>query len=118
MTDIQKILKEHGETVIVKEISVTTDSYGQQTETEINYSITALPQIMSAESLEVQEGVLEVGDLVLFIDPEDSNINHVKLNNIVNYDDSDYKIVNIIKEKAVEKGKTWSHYEVHAKRIK
>jgi len=118
MTDIQKILKEHGETVTVKEISITVDSYGQQTETETNYTITALPQIMNAESLEVQEGVLEVGDLVLFIDPEDSNISHVKLNNIVTYDGSDYKIVNVIKEKAVERGKTWSHYEVHAKRIK
>ena len=118
MTDIKKILKEHGETVTIKEITINVDSYGQQTELETNYTITALPQIMSAESLEVQEGVLEVGDLILFVDPEDVNISHIKLNNIVNYDGSDYKIVNIIKEKAVERGKTWSHYEVHAKRIR
>jgi len=116
--DINSILEEHGETITIKDISISFDDYGHPTESTSSYSITGLVLIMNAESDEVKEGVLSVGDAVLYVSPSDTNISYVKLNNRFVYNGSEYKIIDIIKEKGVNPGDTWSHFEVRGQKIK
>ena len=108
----------HGEDITVKSITITIDSYGQSTESSVSYTITdAIVEIMNGNSDVVKAGELEIGDLVAFINPDDTNIAYVVLGNEIYYDSKNYKIENVIKEHGVYPGETYSHYEVHAKRI-
>lgn len=107
-----------GEEITIQSVSVTVDSYGQSTTATTDYLIdNAVVSIMTFDSEEVKAGILQVGDLLVFIAANDANRIYAKINNRIVYDGSTYKIVNATKEKGIHGGSKWSHYEVSARRI-
>jgi len=115
--DIRRILDDVGESITIRDVTVSVDDYGHSYESTTNYTVTAVVTIMNGESDEVREGILAVGDIIIYVDPDDTNANYIKLNNRIVYNNAEYKIVNVIKEKGVERGESFSVIEAHGKRI-
>ena len=86
------------------------------------FTFKALVQTMTEGDDEVQEGRLHTGDVVIYFNPSDANINIVKQGNEIVYDadgdgeDETFQITIVIHEPHILEP-TENHIEVHAKRI-
>ena len=116
ISSMNSIIQEHGEYVTVKSTSVSTDSTGHTTEIYTSYEVLGIPLLISDTSVEFKEGVLNLGDLSLFVSYNDSNKQYCIVDNLVVFDIKTYRIQNVIKEKGLYKGK-FSHYELFCRKI-
>jgi hypothetical protein len=117
MSDIATLLATHGESVTLNSVSISADTWGHTYSTATGYAITSIVLIMNGDSEEVKAGVLAIGDLIAFVDPSVTNVSYLALGAQILFNNETYKIVNIIKEHGVNPGDTWSHYEIHAKKV-
>jgi len=117
-SDIERIVEDLGEILTVKEITQTVDEYGHTSESVTIRYMTGVVSSVSADSEEVREGVLELGDIVVYVSANDAGRIYARPNNRIVYDNSEYVIFNVIKERSLVKGAKWSHYEIYAKRVK
>lgn len=115
--DIKGIITAHGGSTTFLSASVSSDTWGHISTTTTGYVLQALVMIMGAADEEVKCGALQVGDIIAFANPSDTNIAYAVQGNFIQYAGNTYKIDNVIKENPINPGDTWSHYEIHAKRI-
>jgi hypothetical protein len=111
MTDIQSDL---GESATLSVVTKTVNKWGDAAESTASKTVTGVFQIMAAADDEVQEGILETGDLTIFFDSSATNLSYVVPQNRISYKSQDYEIVEVVKESTLD---SQSHYEVHCKRI-
>lgn len=116
MSDIAWMISTHGVATSITSVSITTDTWGYTSESNTNYAMNMVVQMMDGESEEVKAGVLSIGDIMAFIDPDDTNISYITNDNFIIYRSNTYKIKNIIKEPSITSS-TWSHWEIHANKI-
>lgn len=114
MGHIVDIINDIGEEITIRNVSKTNSSWGDATETLTDVTVSSHVQIMSGDDEEVEEGILERGDLIAFFDPLDTNAAYFKLGNRISYDSRWYEIVDVIKEPSQIGG---GHVEVHARKI-
>lgn len=106
--NISNIVNDVGETITLRDITRILSDRGTPTETINEYLIKAFVDEMSGEEKAVEEGYLEIGDLMIFIDEDEDNIRFLKRGNRIIRDSKEYEIKNIIHN--------LGHYEIHAHR--
>ena len=114
MTYMQDIQRDLGESKTLTVVTKTVNMYGDAAESTSTVTIKGVFQIMTADDSEVQEGLLQTGDLTIFLDSSATNLSSVIPKNRVSYKSNDYEIMAVIKESTLN---NMSHYEVHCKRI-
>ena len=116
MTSIANIVSGYGSTVQILSVTQVLDKRGYSATETIStaYGSSAVVQVMDGSEEEVTEGLLNIGDIQAFFDPNDSNIANVIIGNRIIYQTINYEIVNVIKEQT---GGTEHFREVHGKRI-
>lgn len=115
--DIQRILNDYGQTITIRSVTISTDSTGHTSESTTDKTVTGLVLVVSTDSDEAKEGVLLVGDAILYVNPSDANIAYVINDNRFVYNGNEYKITKATPEQGIQKGDTWSHFEVYGRKI-
>lgn len=94
----------------------TTDWGDPSTISGTTYVLKGIPQEMDGTEIEVQEGLLQKSDIIIFIDEDTTNATEIKTDNtirmsgaIVGTISGVFRIINVIHNEG--------HYEVQAKRI-
>jgi hypothetical protein len=111
--DISGIVGAIGETVSIVSVSRTYSDRGAETQTNTSYSSKAVVQEMTADDYEVQEGIMQSGDITAFFDEDASNVayllNDNKMTSMASLGSTrTYLIKNVIHNDG--------HYEVWASR--
>jgi glycerol dehydrogenase-like iron-containing ADH family enzyme len=111
--DISGIVDAVGETVSIVSVSRSYSDRGKETQTNTSYSSKAVVQEMTADDFEVQEGIVQAGDITAFFDEDANNVayllNDNKITSVVSLGSTrTYLITNVIHNDG--------HYEVWASR--
>lgn len=117
VSDFQRILQDHGENVTVSAVTVATDANGHTSTSTTDYTLFAIPFMISDISNEFKEGILNLGDLTIMISVNDSNKQYAVVDNRITWDGRTYEITNRMKEKGTYPGRNFSHYELFCRRI-
>lgn len=112
---ISNIVDQVGETVTISSVASTYNAWGDETETYTPYVLDAVAQVMDGSETEVQEGILSIEDVILYVNSVEGNAPQLKKESYftlsgVNTVSGVYQIENVILNPG--------HYEVHAKRIR
>jgi len=107
--DIERIVDQVGETLVLIDVSRTYNDRGDATETETSYTIKGCVDEMAGDEEVVTEGILEKGDIIVYIDEDADNVEYLKVGNRFTRNSINYEIKNVIHNKG--------HYEVHCRRI-
>lgn len=107
--DITGIVNQIGTAHYIVEVEKSLNARGDATYIRTNYPITGIVQIMDGSEDEVREGLLAVGDIIVFYDDTQTYLSKVKLGNQILYNGKYYRIKNVI----INPG----HIEVHAKKM-
>jgi len=79
---IAKLVDNVGESVTIVDVSRTLDDRGYESTTSTtNYSSKAIVQEMTAGDEEVEEGILQAGDIIAFFDENADNVSYLKNDN-------------------------------------
>lgn len=106
---ISRIVDQVGETLSLIDVTIdNTSDRGDATTSTSSYSIDGYVDEMSGDEKVVEEGLLETGDIIVFIDEDETNVAHLEVGNYFTRNSINYEIKNVIHNKG--------HYEVHCKR--
>lgn len=107
--EISEIVDQLGTTVYIVDISraLSTD-YGDATDTRTEYLSKAVVQNVDGSEDMVQEGQIQIGDIICFFDEAADSVAYLENENEVKYGSSYYRIYNTI----INDG----HYEIHARK--
>lgn len=107
---ISKIIDQIGETLTLVDVTIeTTSDRGDVTTSTSSKSIKGYVDYMSGDEKVVEEGLLESGDIIVFIDEDESNVSYLEVGNYFTIDSVNYEIKNVIHNKG--------HFEIHCRRI-
>ena len=106
--DIKRIVDQIGETLTLTDITRTYNDRGDATESTTDYSIKGYVDEMAGDEEIVTEGILEKGDIIVFIDEDEDNVEYLEVGNRFTRNSINYIIKNVIHNKG--------HYEVHCRR--
>ena len=113
--DIRPMVSQVGASALGKTLSIydvttaSTNEEGDKTPSKESFAIDGVVQTMTAEEDEVKFGLLQTGDIVVWISETETNVSKIKNGNEFLYQGVAYKIKNVINEVG--------QYEVHAKRF-
>jgi len=116
-SDLENLIEDTGEDIIIRTVTETVDSDGKVSTLTSDFISTCIVLEVDANSLEYENGVLEIGDIIVWISINDVNKNKAIPGNKIIWNSTQYKIVNVIHEKDIDGLTKFSHYEIHAKRI-
>lgn len=113
--DISSIVDQVGETVTISSVASTYNAWGDPANTYTPYVMNAVAQVMDGSEDEVQEGILSIEDVVLYVNAVEGNAPRLKKESHFTLSGANtvsgvYQIANVIHNHG--------HYEVHAKRIR
>lgn len=104
------IISRLGENIVVSGITKTlsSDGYGDATETESGATCRTVVQELSAEDEAVVEGFYRPGDIEIFIDETDSNISKWIQESVLSWRGFRYRVKEVLREQG--------HYKAIAKK--
>jgi hypothetical protein len=107
--EISSIVDQLGTTVYIVSVSkaYSTD-YGDATSTRTEYQSKAVVQVVDGSEEMVNEGLVQIGDIICFFDEAADNIAYLKNENEIKYGSSYYRIYNTITNDG--------HYEIQARK--
>jgi len=106
---IAEIIGQVGESLTLTGVAVDIISdRGDETVTETDYNINGYVDEMSGDEKVVEEGLLTQGDIIVFIDEDETHVDQLVLGNHFTRNSIKYEIKNVIHN--------LGHYEVHCKR--
>ena len=109
--DIAYIVSQVGETFTLRVPTTSINDEGDITETGYDdYTIQGVIQEYDGSDKEVEEGVLRVGDITVWVDEDESNVDKLVNDNYVIRGSLKYRIKNVIHNDG--------HYEVYAYKVK
>lgn len=107
---IARIVDQIGEDLTLVDVAITLLSDRGDPTTATNPKTTrGYVDYMTGEERVVEEGLLGIGDIIVYIDEDETNVEYLKLGNYFTINSVNYEIKNAIHNKG--------HYEVHASRI-
>ena len=107
---IANLVNDIGEAITIVKITVSsTNTRGDETTTTTDYATTGVVQVMTAEDLEVQEGILKPEDIIAYFDDSNSYVSYLVIGNNLTWSSKSYEI----KEVIINQG----HYEVHGSKL-
>ena len=109
MGDFDKILSELGKSITLRKVSITFNDYGDTEETYTDVSTTAEIQIMKGDEAIVKAGILDVGDAIAFLKPDED----VSIGDRIIWNDETWEVIGIVDENL---GTTSLFKEVHLKK--
>lgn len=97
-SDIDEIIDEFGTSITLIDVSRTkaSDEYHENSESETEYSVTALVENVSDEEDRVKEGLFQTGDLYVHFKMDEQT--YVEIGNYIIYAGNKYKIMTVDKE--------------------
>ena len=113
--DVRAIVSQLGASALGKTLSIydVTESSGNEegdsTKSTTSFTIDGIVQTMTGEEDEVKFGLLQTGDITVWISDTETNVSKIKNGNRFLYEGAVYTIKNVINEVG--------QYEVHAKRF-
>ena len=110
--DISSVVRQVGEGFTMSGVSRTYNDRGDATESYTGYVVSGVVQVTDGTDDEVKEGLLDKGDIIVFVNETDSSTANIINDNYVTISTSVsgiYRIVNVIHNPG--------HYEFYGKRI-
>jgi len=111
--DVSPIVEDIGESFTMSGVSKTYNDYGDPTETYTDYILSGVVQVIDGSEDELAEGLLQVGDIIVFVDENEPEAGNIKTDNYLTITETVsgiFRVVNVVKNEG--------HIEVHGKRIK
>ena len=106
---IKRIINQVGETLTLEDITlISVSDRGDPTTSTSVKTIDGYVDEMAGDEEIVEEGLLEQGDIIVFVDEEEKNVAYLKIGNKFVRNSKNYEIKNVIHNPG--------HYEVHCKR--
>lgn len=106
------IIDDIGETLTLREVTLTIDEYGDATESTADQSVEAAVELVSADEEIVKSGILNVGDAVGYFEPAD--IDYIKEGNRVLHN-SIWYVITTVQNFGI--GGTAMHIEAYMKKL-
>ena len=106
--DIKNVIDQVGETITLTDIERVLNDRGDADEVETDYDLKCFVDVMSGEEETVQEGQLNAGDIILFVDQDETYVAYLLKGNRVTRSSVGFRMKNVINNSG--------HFEIHAKR--
>lgn len=100
----------NGKSLSIYEVTTSSENEeGDITKAKEEFALDGVVQVATAEEDEVKAGLLQTGDLILYIPDSEANTSKLVNGNQVKYEGAFYTIKNVIDNEG--------HFEVHASNI-
>jgi len=112
--DISRIVTAVGEAFLISGVSKTFNAWGDPTETFTDHALLGVPEIMDGSEEWVREGVLDTGDIVVFVDEDQKGALELKVESYLVFSGTGATVSGIFR--IVNSVHNQGHYEVWGKR--